>query len=307
MSQSFISKSVNYSQTERLQKQLLLPLLTSYNDFLLKQNNTADTSFCFDINTGMSDDRLIPNNNKKFYVLITDKHVLDPSERADYNILYFFPDNTSTDFYKNDPVIQHTLSDGYLETDRIFTDSYLLEGYLYTRAGKSEYLLTDILCKNGNVVDLAYELRVSLLDELVYKISRAVLRDLNNHLSINLHPMFQMADEHLVKIFKHNFIYAEELCTIERVSNFKKTRFYERLTKPDETKTIVPGAYTDVYNVYNATTNNPEGILYIRGIRESMYMKELFGSQISQKSHNRSIQMECVYNTSFKKWQPKVA
>lgn len=305
MSQSFISKSVTYSQTERLQKQLLLPLLTSYNDFLLKQNNTVDTSFCFDINTGMSDDYLIANNNKKFYVLITDKHELDPSERADYNILYFFPDSTSTDFYKNDPVIQHTLSDRYLETDRIFTDSYLLEGYLYNRAGKSEYLLTDILCKNGQIMNVSYELRVNLLDELIYKISRAVLRDLNNHLSINLHPMFRVADEHLVKIFKHNFIYAEELCTIERVSNFKKTRFYERITKQDATKTIVPGAYTDVYNVYNATTNNPEGILYIRGIRESKYMKDLFGS--SHNAQGRSIQIECVYNTSFKKWQPIIA
>lgn len=296
----FINKSVNYSQTERLQKQLLLPLLTTYNDFLLKQNNKVEKSFCFDINTGIPEDHLIPNNNKKFYALITDKTRLDASERSDYNILYLFPDQQSVDFYKNDRVTTHTLSDRYLEIDRIFQDEYLLEGYLYNRGGKSEYLLTDILCKNSNPVDFPYELRMTVLNELVYNISRHILRDLNNHLSINLHPTFRVADENLVKIFQNNFFYSEELCAIERVQNFKKIRLYETITKTDAMKTIVKGAYTDVYNVYDAQTNNPEGILYIKGIRESVYMRNLFTTDVKKER----LQIQCAYNTSFKKWQP---
>jgi hypothetical protein len=214
--------------------------------------------------------------------------------------LYFFPDQQSIEYYKKDKVICNTLHDRYLEIDEIFTDQFLLEGYLYYKDNKFEYLLTDILLKNDNVVKLTYELRYTILSELVVNISRQVLKDLNNHISINLHPVFSMNNENLIKIFQDNFIYSTELCSIERISNFKKRRLYDRIEKRENSlKKITRGEYTDVYNVYNIQTNNYEGILYIKGIGESRFMK----NRVNEKGSD-SIIMSCKYNTSFKKWQP---
>lgn len=309
---SFISKSVNYSQTDLLKSKILLPLLSSYNNLILKQNIEDASTFCFDINTGVSNDYIIPNNNKKFYLLITNKSLLELSTTSNvsniknvnnktkkYNILYFFPDQQSIDYYKMDKVICNTLHDRYLEIDEVFNDQFLLEGYLYYKDNKFEYLLTDILLKNDQVVNLSYELRYTMLNELVVNISRQVLKDLNNHISINLHPVFSMNNENLIKIFQDNFIYSTELCSIERISNFKKRRLYDAIKKEENSsKRITKGEYTDVYNVYNIQTNNYEGILYIKGIVESRFMKNLFNE------NGTEIIISCTYNTSFKKWQP---
>lgn len=296
---SFINKSVNYSQSTRLQTKILVPLLKLYNNFLLN-NNINKNPLNKDINTGLSLDYLIPNNNKKYYLLITSKTNLE-NVKDNYNIFYFFPDEISINAFKANNLIKNTITDFYLEIDNKFSDEYLFEGYLYKQNDKYSYLLTDILIKNSEVIDLNYELRYTLLNEIILSIPPGSLNELNNHMSINIHPIFNRANENLVKIFKNNFIFKNELCSIENIDNLKKQRIFEKIIQEDDVKFIEIGKYTDVYNVYNHKTNNYEGILYIKGLKESKHLIELF----KKSSHSR-ILLKCKYNINFTKWQPIV-
>lgn len=291
---SFINKSVNYSQSNLLKTKLLAPILNSYNDFLLKNNNK--TSINIDINSGISLDYLIPNNNKKYYLLITKKSFLEDI-KEDYNIFYFFPDDQSVEYYSKNNIVKNTLTDQYLECSPFFKDTLLLEGYLYKNMDKNEYLITDILSKNNKIVDLSYELRLTLVNEIILDIKRECLKHINDHMSINIHPSFQKLNENMIKIFRNNFIYKDELYCIEQISQFTKCRFVSSFKKEDTLKKIQCSSYTDVFNVFNYSSNNKEGILYIRGIKHSKYVKSLF-------EKNENVTIKCRYNTHFMKWEP---
>jgi len=294
---SFLNKSVNYSQTDFLKTNILSPLLISYNDFLIKKDSRSDINL--DVNTGISYDYLIPNNNKKYYLLITKKRLLEPNNVNDkeknfnkgsnsYDILYLFPDQYNSE--KDD------CSDFYMEIDPIFSDELLLEGYLYKEQNKYSYLLTDILIKNKKIIDVSFELRYTLLNEIVKAIRIECLKELNNHMTINIHPMFDMENTCFVKIFKTNFVYKDQITAIEHVSKFTKRRYVDKI-KNSDVKRLEIGRYTDVYNVFNSTTNNNEGILYVKGVSESKRLKEMFKDK-------KTIVLECSWNDHFSKWQP---
>jgi len=294
---SFINKSVNYSQSNLLKTKILSPLLHLYNDFLLKKDNK--TSLNIDINSGISLDYLIPNNNKKYYLLITKKNFLEET-KEDYNIFYFFPDEESIYYYSNDNIEKNTLTDHYLECSQFFKETILLEGYLYKKMDKNEYLISDILIKNDKIVDLSYELRLTLINEIILNIKRERLKNINDHMTINIHPSFEKCNENMIKIFQNNFIYKDELCCVEQVLQFAKYRFVSKFKKTDALKKIERTLLTDVYNVFNYSSNNKEGILYIRGIKHSKYIKSLF-----EKVENiDKVIIKCRYNTNFMKWEP---
>jgi hypothetical protein len=301
---SFINNSVNYSQTNCFKTNILQPLLKLYNNFLLN-NNLNQNLLKTDVNTGLSLDYLIPNNNKKYYLLITSKQKFE-NVKDNYNIFYFFPDQSSFNAFKNNKIITNTIQDFFLETNNLFSDEYLFEGYLYKKNDKYSYLLTDILIKNSNVIDLNYELRYTLLNEIMLSIPRGSLNSLNNNMSINIHPIFNHTNENLIKIFKNNFVFRHELCSIEKINNTNKEQIFESVSeehkdehKDEHLKFIERGKYTDVYNVFNHQSNNFEGILYVKGLKESKYLIELF-----KNSNNTRILLKCKYNINFTKWQP---
>lgn len=298
---SFINKSVNYSQTSLLKKNILAPMLELYNSHLLKQNGINNTfSLSKNINSDMQYEHLIPNNNVKYYLCITKKTFLETNKtnKENYNILYFFPDDNKTNDKCNDKninIITHTISDFYLEINNTFNDDLLFEGYLYKSNDKYEYLITDILVKNNTIISCEYELRFSLLSELIFNCKHS-LKDLNNHLTINVHPIFNKSNENMIKIFRKNFIYKNDIVSIERIQNFKKQRFIE-IKKSNDLKIVEFTKQTDVYNVYNNESNDYEGILYIKGIEDSQKIKKLFLS-------TTKINIQCKYNDIFSKWQP---
>jgi hypothetical protein len=290
---SFLNKSVNYSQTDFLKKNILSPLLNSYNEFLL--NVKQKVVFDKDVNTGNSYDYLIPNNNKKYYLFITKKNILE-SQKTNYEILYFFPDQYNFE-YKDDVNIQMNISDFCLEIDSIFNEELLLEGYLYKNDDKYEYLITDILIKNKQITNISFNLRYVMLNEMIKKIGRERLHHLNNHMTINIHPIFDIENEKLIKIFKDNFIYKNHIDCVEKISHFSKQRFICAKNNNQELKNIRIGKYTDVYNVYNIHSNNLQGILYIKGIHESQMIKQLF-------KNASTVTLNCKWNQNFCKWQP---
>lgn len=284
---SFVSKCANYSQCFVLKNKILQPLLKTYNDFLLKQKISND-NFCLnkDINTGLSSEFIIPNNNIKYYLFITNKSKLETTKDK-YNTLYFFPDTNN----KQD----NSFTDFYLEIDERFKREFLFEGYLYKKAdNKLSFLITDILIIDNQPITTDYATRLTIINELIMDIN---LFDLNNHLSINLHPVFKKANENLIKIFKNNFIFKMDICSIELVNNFVKTRYIDKRDVQDTDKIIEIGKYSDVYNVYDVLTNNHEGILYIKGLKQSKTIKNLFVNK-------NKIVLKCKFNSEFKKWEP---
>jgi hypothetical protein len=284
---SFVSKCVNYSQCFVLKNKILQPLLKMYNDFLLKQKISND-NFCLnkDINTGVSSEFIIPNNNIKYYLFITNKSKLETT-REKYNTLYFFPDSNSK--------LDYQVSDFYLEIDERFKQDYLLEGYLYKRDdNKLSFLITDILIINNDVIIADYNMRLAIINEIIMDID---LCDLNNHMNINLHPIFQKENENLIKVFKNNFIFKSDICCIESINNFIKTRYVDRKDLEETDKIIEIGKYTDVYNIYDTLTNNYIGILYIKGLKQSKAMKNLL-------LNKNKIILRCKFNNDFKKWEP---
>ena len=300
---SFLKKNVNYSKIKVLLNSI---------------EKTGEFSIGKDTNKEISYDYLIPNN-KKYYLLITKKQLL---EQQKYDILHFFPDHNE--------LLENRSFDFYLKIDYFFDDEFLLEGYLYKSDDKYEYLLTDILVRNNEIVNVSFELRYSLLNEIIQKIGREKLMYLNNHMTINIHPVFDDENQNLVKIFKNNFIYNSQIQCLEKVCNFIKRRYIDnkhidnkhiedkhnkhidnkhiedkhnkhiedKHNKHIDNKHIEKGKYTDVYNVYNYETNNFEGILYIKGISESKKMKLLFNNTYIK------VKINCIWNRVFSKWQP---
>lgn len=290
---SFINKSVNYSQTDVL-KTMLVPLLEKYNKHMLIYGG-YDIGLYMD---GHESDILIPNNNRKMYLYVTNKFLLDGG-KDQYNILYFFPDEFSEMWYKQqNRCLENAISDFYLETDFILKDSYLFEGYLYKNQDKTDFLITDVLIKNGNIVMSEYNLRQMMLNEIFYYVIKKPLKNLNNYISIGIHPIVLKSNEILLRVMKANFIYKEQICCVEHIVNFKKKRYMEDIVKRENSiKRIEMGKYIDVYNVYDDKTNNRDGILYIKGVKESKKIKEMFkGSNV--------VRLECIYNLKFCKWQP---
>ena len=277
----------------------MAPLLELYNQHLLIQSSISNTfSLSKNVNSGILSEHIIPNNNLKYYLLVTKKVLLDTNKnnnKDNYNILYFFPDENKSNESKSQNVVINTISDFYLEINNTFDDEFLFEGYLYKNNDKYEFLVTDILIKNNTVISYEYELRSALLSEIIFN-CKSSLKELNNHLSINVHPVFDKSNENMISIFRTNFIYKNDIVAIERVQNFNKKRYIE-MKKDNDFKVIECGKYIDVYNVYNKQSNNFEGILYIRGIEESKKIKNLFLT-------SNAITIKCKYNEHFSKWQP---
>lgn len=286
---SFINKSVSYNQTVLLKSKCLAPLLQQYNDFYTYQASLpsiTDTHW------------VIPNNHKKYYLFVIKKNMLEQCKEQ-FDILYFFPDDDSVKYYKDNKVEKHFVTDFYLEVDPSFQGSLLLEGYLYTNGPKHSFLLTDILMKNGQVVNADYNLRYCLLQELL--MGTRPLVDLNDQLSISLHPVMHSDNSSLTRLFTDNFVYSTQLCAVEQVHGIVKKRYLQQRRNITENaeKRISKSKLSDVYHVFNIETGDNEGILYIKGIKESVLIKKM----ILGKDF---IRVECKFNTIFQKWQPLI-
>ena len=282
---SFISKSVNYSQTQMLKTQLLWKALEQYNATKLFPKSFMQTV-----------EYLIPNNNKKYYIYVTNKGNLE--QRGDpFDVLYFFPDDLSVEYYKK-TTTKPELSDFYIEMDRgVFNDNYLFEGYIYEdtmTSGLQVVMLTDILVKGSNVIDLDYPLRHSLIVELTMG-----LGTLNNHTQLTVHPYVIGTNDCLLQVFKANFKYKCELVCVEHIVHSKKERYLQPSDTGVQSKWIKQGKYPDNYLVYNDATGAYEGILYIKGLAESRKMINHFNEHPTEKH-----KIECKFNMTFRKWQP---
>jgi hypothetical protein len=289
---SFINKSVNYAQTVLLKTKYLAPLLDSYNTHLI--NSQKNTSITLSI-----DYHIVPNNNKKYYLFVTKKNIIENCNN-NYNLLYFFPDKETCSHFSQSKLDTHQTYDFFVEIDNVFTDSYLFEGYMYKKNNKTYYLISDVLVRNDQIVTCDYALRYTLINEDFMHLKSTY--NLNNHLSVGIHPMFHCDNENMISIFYNNFIFKEEICALENIAALTKTRYIKPKNPSfsNSKKRIIKGKYTDVYEVYDFDTGNYQGILYIKGIIESSFMKHLFATE------QQELAIDCMYNETFNKWSPKI-
>ena len=293
----FIATSVNYSETNVLKSKYLSNILELYNKEIISESKTL-------VNNEQK--YIIPNNNNKYYLLIVNKNDITPNNiNGKYKICYFFPHEDVND----NSIVKNSKTDFYVEIDNYKTtfnhNNYLFEGYLYNYNDQKTFLITDILAIDSSLVKCDYSLRYSLIYKLI---GQQKLNNLNGHLTIGIHSIFELDSElydtsvqvaQLFKIFKNNFIFKDEISAIEHINetSIKKHTEISKISMQNEIKIITKGKYIDVYNVYNIETNNHEGILYVKGLKESRLIKQMFDK-------NESVQLECSFNNNFKKWQP---
>lgn len=290
----FLSSSVNYSETELLKTQYLFKILELYNQQILSQSKHL---------ISIEKQYIIPNNNQKYYLFIINKNEITQNQNNNkYKILYFFPHDKNT----SNILTQNSISDFYIEIDNHITtfdkNNYLFEGYLYNN---NTFLITDVLAIDSQLITENYSLRYALLYNLI---GNQHLYNVNEHLTIELHSMFELDPElnditqqkhQLFNVFKHNFIFKQDIIAIETIHENLLEKSNEILDTDIkiENKIIKKTKYVEVYDVYDITTNNHQGILYIKGLTESKQLKNLL-------INNDSINIKCSFNTHFKKWQP---
>jgi hypothetical protein len=290
---SFINKSANFSQANLLKSGIVKDLLTSYNKFYISQTNS---SCCLG-----KTNYIVPNNSKKFYLLISHNSRIQKQEN--FNLLYFFTDSLTNETIQKNKLEKNILTDFFMEINNLFTKEYLIEGYLYTDTDSSNisnfhFLITDILFINGEIVNCDYTLRYALINEHFLPILQKLNR-LNDHLTISIHPVFEESNGSIVKVFLKNFHFASQINSLEVISSFKKTRKILTDKNSIEEKIISKTNLSDIYNVTNSLTNNSEGILYVKSLKVSKELKNKF-----QNTQNDSIKLKCQFNTQFNKWEP---
>lgn len=343
---SFINQSVNYSETENFKSKFLKPVCENITSVIRNLKLHKSNFYKDRTDTGEPENEVyIPNNNKKYYLFIIKKRLVSSNcdQNCNWNFMYFFPDEKTLEYYKNDKIQMNNLSDFFIETDTIFPNinSCLFEGYLYNIGGENrEFLITDILYINSvnksnyvdsssNYVDsssndvysstdsilkLDYTSRFMLINELFltnknknnnnqYSINSNLnhfsIKNINNNINLGIHQFFSKSKQKMISIFKKNFIYKQEICSIETVSkiNFKKVSYIEPNDKTQEKWIEKNNKFPDVYNVYDYKTMNSNGILYVKGIKESKHLKSLFTDDSKHK-------ITCKWNSNFNKWQP---
>jgi hypothetical protein len=294
----FIASSVNYSETNVLKSRYLSNILELYNQEILSESKKL-------VNNVQK--YIIPNNNNKYYLLIVNKNDITSNNiNTKYKIFYFFPDSAQE---QNTTLNKNTKSDFYVEIDNYKTSfsnsNYLFEGYLYNSNDQKHFLITDVLAIDSKIIKCDYSLRYALIHKLI---ANQQLNNLNGHLNINVHSIFELNSEsydnevqtsQIFTMFKNNFVFKEEISTIEYVNevSFKKQKEILQADILKSVKIITKGKYIDVYNVFNVETNNIEGILYVKGLKESNYLYKLSSSL-------DSFELNCEFNNTFKKWQP---
>jgi hypothetical protein len=282
----FISSAVNYSETTLLKTKILSIILESYNQEILLNNSVK-------LNLDTSSKYFIPNNDVKYYMLIVNKNdITSNNTNNKYKICYFFTNKQSN---------IHT--DFYVEIDNHKTNftknNYLFEGYLYSNT----FLISDILAIDSKIITCDYSLRYSLINKII---TNQNLNNLNGHLNINIHSIFQINDNDnsnvndIFNIFKNNFVFKNDIKSIEYVYEKSLQKNQQNIFIESENskqlKNISRTKYIDVYNVKNINNNDIEGILYIKTISDS---KKLY----SLLSNNDTIVLTCIFNQVFKKWQ----
>ena len=236
------------------------------------------------------------NNRQKYYIIITHKQRFISGSRE--NIMYIFPEKSNHSDYN------FYIEPCYIETENQYItnkqDFMMIEGYVYGSKNNYSFLATDILCMNSTqALTIEYQCRYELLQDIITQFDTTT--KINGFISIGIHPVFECSNEkNIESLFRKSFVFKHELNSKEYFLDSSHKQIVNDETQKEHVseskKYIEKTPRTEVYNVYNYDDNKYEGILYIKTIKDSKKIFELF------KNEDR-ILMNCFYNIKFGKYQ----
>lgn len=268
-----------YCHEQNIKKQLALLLNKHYDFYQSNKQNTIlnhQTKDHYCINNGMHYILYIQSNKTK-------------------NILYFYPTNITDKTI----LTNYKITDYFLEMNQVFTDNYILSGYLYgvediNQITNYTYLVDDILFKNDEHITMDYEIRNTLASNLIM-CNKQHLQNINCNINIDIHPVF--SNDKLINIFINNFKYKKSLKFIENktlntLQKINNNNINNQKCENVKWMTIKKDSeFPDVY--YTIDENGNESLLYINGLKQSKYLNTL----------KYPTQLECTFNNNFYKWE----
>lgn len=177
---------------------------------------------------------------------------------------------------------------------------YLFEGYLFD----NELYFSDIIYPNYNK---GYLDRREIIKNIFKSQSKLTyIKEKRGEKDIILGKLINMIeikedgrDETMKKLLLKNFKHKIENVYEEIVNGREliKTNITKELkNKNEELKEIEMGKKIELYNVYNVETKNNEGLLLVKSLKQSKFLREEF-----EKSNTRIV-VKCKYDENRKKW-----
>ena len=229
-------------------------------------------------------------SEERWYTPCTrDRYVLCTQSTSKFNYWYFY----SLDSRDKDFSIETNLNSVSEHTNSVFA---------CTVFDSKKVLVHDMLSKGGKILRVEYPLRYNLLIETLGVDSIKI----NSEYKIKVAIKFTAGSDRMVMdgtdgpsvdldVFRKNFKYSCDyfLCI--------SSSYEKKLVKWDiksETRDLVIrcGKKSEIYNVYTMETNECFGLLYIKTLKDSKYIRDLTQGQ-SEIVHS------CKFNERFKKWQ----
>jgi hypothetical protein len=240
---------------------------------------------------------LLVTNGEKYYIWISkfseSKFLKDENKELDNKaIIFIFNRNLD----KEQWVI---IPDNVIKWEN--SDEYLFEGYLFD----NEMYFSDTIYPNFN---RGYIYRRTIMKEIfTEKTEKMVyIREYRGEKDIILGKIINMIEikedgkdetmkRLILKNFKHNI-----KNTTEEIVNGKDIIKSE--SKQDikvdtiEDKIIERGNKIEIYNVYNVESHNKEGLLWVKTLKQSIFLREEFKEDVTR------IKIKCRYDTNKQKW-----
>jgi hypothetical protein len=151
-----------------------------------------------------------------------------------------------------------------------------------------EFKITDILIQNSIPVKTPeYTERRCIISRLFDDVTLNTLNNMDDIISFKLQGGYK------------NILIENKSVDIERINGYTKeiVMKHERQQVLQQVNCISKTNLHDVYNVFNKKTLKDDGILYIKTLENSKYMKQLFNETVK-------IDMLCEFNYKLNKWVP---
>lgn len=217
---------------------------------------------------------LVPATNERYLVYITHNN----------NFVYYY-------FYS---VIGRHF-DFCIESDIMKVDKPIKEVILYcvlfeTNDQKNICMISDVFW-NKRKIDAKYDLRYFMMMSIVDELK---LRHIHPKYKFQVSPRLDVLCSNL-DIFEMNFKYKYTGYVLMKDSYEKEYKVLYQECK-EKMLRIYKTEKTDVYKVYDIETNECYGLLFVKTLKDSKYLRVVLECK-------DFIEHTCKYNTDFYKWQ----
>lgn len=225
-------------------------------------------------------DYVIPNNNNKFFLYITESLKLETISKKEKSLVLYFC-GKEDDFCIE---ISYTGLENFIGS--------VFEGFLYKENDKYTYTIFDVIYLSSKKIineTTNYSSRYLILTEIF-----STAFNFNTILTIQLIQPFYTTEDYSIyslrKTFTHYLFFSEN----------SQNKIIQPIEKNELKKDLLisKGTKTEIYEVRDPESNDYLGILYVPTLQTSMYLKQLFID-----NSQTVLKIPCTFNYQFKKWK----